>query len=254
MSANRLSSGRLRVYSVAIMTTCIATSEIVTADEAEPPQRWAPPDGVGAGTPGVLYFAPLEVVVEATIATLSDQLAEKKINAAWWQDGLVKTRLDCPPIDRQWSWSKATIEYDGRILPSQKVAVLTNDGEVQGAMLVATEPVPSVYEPGASAVFIELLFTAPRNRPGLTRHGRPYYVGVGGSLLKWAVRLSRRLGCGGRLKLDASPECVAWYARRGFVSLRVPPVEFEGVSYHPMELPLDAVHRVVAPPRFYQVA
>ena len=233
------------------MTTTFAPSEIVAAEEAEPPQRWAPTLEVDAATPGVLYFAPLEVVVEATITTLPQKFVDQKIAAGWWQDSLVKPRLESPPIDRYWNWSSASIEYEGRILPSEKVAVITDDGEVQGAMHVATEPVPSVYEPGASAAFIELLFTAPRNRPNLTRHGRPYYLGVGASLLKWAARLSRRLGCGGRLKLDASPECVAWYARRGFVLLDVGPVEFEGVWYRPMELPLAAVNRVLAPPRLY---
>ena len=43
-------------------------------------------------------------------------------------------------IDRDWDWADLEIEGDGRILASQKLAVVTGDGAVQGAMMISTDP------------------------------------------------------------------------------------------------------------------
>jgi hypothetical protein len=85
-------------------------------------------------------------------------------------------------------------------------------------------------------LFVELLFTAPRNRPQVRRDGLPWLRGVGMELLTWAAHLSRTKGYGGRLLLDGSPEFIEWYAKRGLQKLDCEPILYEGVSYVPMEL------------------
>jgi hypothetical protein len=107
---------------------------------------------------------------------------------------------------------------------------------VQGAMLISREPVPSGLESGKEGLFIELLFTAPRNRPALRRDGKDLLRGVGIELLTWGAWFSACLGHAGRLLLDGSPEYIAWYEKRGLQKLPRNPIVFEDVSYAPMEL------------------
>ena len=66
--------------------------------------------------------------------------------------------------------------------------------------------------------------------------GRKYFADVGTELLRWAVDYSVRQGCGGRLRLEASPAYTEWYRAIGFAALPIEAVEFEGVQYVPMEL------------------
>ena len=106
--------------------------------------------------------------------------------------------------------------------------------------MISTEPVPSQLRPGSDALFVELLFTAPRNRPTLRQDKSPFFVGVGTALLAWGANLSRDLGFGGRLLLDGSPDYIAWYEKRGLKKLKLKPIVFAGVWYTPMELSSEA--------------
>ena len=198
--------------------------------------------------PSVLEFLPAKVLVQAHLQVLSPEMIAVTISNRWWTDPALKEHLDPPPIDRAWDWNEMEIEYEGKLLASEKVGVLTDDGEIQGAMLVSAEPVPSLLVPSESALFVELLFTAPRNRSILRRDGRKYFGGVGPELLRWAAMFSQELGCHGRLKLDASPDYLGWYKHLGFTQLAVEPMLFEGVQYTPMELPLDAVAKISTDP------
>jgi hypothetical protein len=83
---------------------------------------------------------------------------------------------------------------------------------------------------------LELLFTAPRNRPKLRADKRQWVIGVGSELLIWAAWYSREKGCDGRLRLDASPDFVNWYEKKGLLKLDVDSTVYEGVAYTPMEL------------------
>jgi hypothetical protein len=112
-------------------------------------------------------------------------------------------------------------------------------------MMISTDPVPSILAPGKSALFVELLFTAPRNRPALRRDAKPYFLGVGTELLTWGAWLSREKGCDGRLLLDGSPEYVAWYEKRGLQTLGAKPIVYEGVAYTPMELSANASQQLL---------
>jgi hypothetical protein len=112
-------------------------------------------------------------------------------------------------------------------------------------MMISRDPVPSVLAPGKQGLFVELLFTAPWNRPTLRQDGHPFLLGVGTELMTWAAWFSREKGYGGRLRLDSSPDQVRWYERRGLQSLELEPMLYENVKYTPMELPSDAAERLV---------
>jgi hypothetical protein len=72
-------------------------------------------------------------------------------------------------------------------------------------------------------VFVELLATAPWNlvRCEPARIPRARAPGAGRALVAEAVRVSRALGAGGRVALQAeNPRCAALYARLGFAAMR----------------------------------
>jgi hypothetical protein len=192
-----------------------------------------------------LFFAPTGQYVEAHIVQLTADIAKQQIHRDWWTDAELLDQLAPPPIDRNWNWNEMGIEYDGRSLADEKVAILTGDRAVQGAMMISTEPVSSVLAPGASALFVELLFTAPRNRPALRRDSKPYYLGVGTALLIWGISLSQERGYEGRLRLDGSPDYVTWYEKRGLQKLGAKSIVYEGVTYAPMELSAVAAQRLL---------
>ncbi len=156
--------------------------------------------------------------------------------------------LNANPIDLHWDWNKVEIEFEGRQLHSEKVAVITGEGEnlaVQGAMLISTDAVPSGLERGEKCLLVELLFTAPRNRPNLRTDGQPFVIGVGSQLMAWGAWLSREKQLDGRLRLDASPDFIRWYEKRGLQKLDVEPIVYEGVAYTPMELPPAAARELL---------
>ena len=129
------------------------------------------------------------------------------------------------------------------------IAAVTGDGEdlaVQGAMMISTEAVPSILEPGKECLFVELLFTAPRNRPDLRLDANPFVIGVGSQLLTWGAWLSRENHLEGRLRLDGSPDFIVWYGKRGLQTLDIDPIVYEGVEYTPMELPAVAAQELLA--------
>ena len=191
-----------------------------------------------------LFFAPMRQYVEARLVELTEELAQQ-ISIDWWTDGSLCESFDPVPIDRYWNWKEIGIEYGGKHLTAHKIAIITGDAAVQGAMMMSAEPIPSALAPRASGLFVELLFTAPRNRPALRRDRSPFFVGVGTELLTCAAAISHDRGYDGRLLLDGSPEFVGWYKKRGLQKLKLKPMVFEGVAYTPMELPPAAAKRLL---------
>jgi hypothetical protein len=185
-----------------------------------------------------LYFKPEEANVIGELVTLTDEMAEAGIHRQWWNHDDLKEHFDPPaPIDRHWHWTDIGIEYEGRYLQSEKVAVVAGDGNaVQGAMLISCDPVASVLQNGQQGLFLERLFTAPWNRKNLRQDGQDYLLGVGTELITWGAWFSREKEYGGRLLLDSSPDQVVWYQRRGLQILAREPILYEGVEYTPMEL------------------
>jgi len=198
--------------------------------------------------PSIIEFVPAGILVNAQLAILSTEQITRGISQTWWNDPALKTPLVPSPIDRAWQWEEMEIQYEGQLLASEKVGVITGDGYIQGAMLISSEPIKSTLARDSAALFVELLFTAPRNRPALRVDGQRYFSGVGPELLRWAVLFSRRRHCDGRLKLDASPDYFQWYLDLGFQKLDVEPIIYEGIKYTPMELPAEKVDNLLSGP------
>jgi len=198
--------------------------------------------------PIILTFAPENEYVELWIVSLTPDMADRGIRDFWWAHEDLKLDFGAPPpIDRNWDWNDLDIEYKpGEFLQEARVAIVAGEGEpIQGAMLISAEPVQSVLEPGHGGLFIELLFTAPWNRPNLRKDGQNYLVGVGSQLLTWGAWFSREKGCEGRLLLDSSPEQVSWYRKRGLQILGQEHKLHEDVKYTPMELPPEAAEQLI---------
>ncbi len=195
----------------------------------------------------VLEFVPAKKYVNAVMRILSVEMISERISGRWWNDADLKGDFQPVPIDQDWKWDEEEIKYGGLNIASEKVGVITDDGYVQGAMVISSEPVKSILIDGEGVLFVEMLFTAPRNRSILRKDGQKYFAGVGPELLRWAGMFSKELGCHGRLKLDASPDYLKWYMGLGFEKLNVDPMIWEGVEYTPVELPLDAVEGLVIP-------
>jgi hypothetical protein len=188
-----------------------------------------------------LLYVPAQTEVEAHVVTLTKTLIRRRMGNSWWNEPAIDPDMAAREIDRHWDWSAEEIEREGQVLKSRRLAVITGDGAVQGGMLVSTEPVTCEREPGASALFVGLLFVAPRNRHWIRGDRREQYRGVGVELLRSAAELSDELGFEGRLKLDASPGFVGWYAKRGLLEVSTQRIVYEDVAYTPMELDTDRV-------------
>jgi hypothetical protein len=186
-----------------------------------------------------LFFKPLNTYVVARIVPLTRKMADVHIRQRWWSDPQLEDHFNPAPIDLNWDWNELAIEYEGRPLSGRKVAIVTGHGKqlaVQGAMLISSDPIPSILSPGEYCLFIELLFTAPWNRAALRKDGKSYFGNVGFELLRWAVRYSQIKGFKGRIRLDGSPEFLWWYEEKGLKRLELNPIVFRGVTYTPMEL------------------
>jgi hypothetical protein len=144
-----------------------------------------------------LLFAPMRMLVDAEISLLTPKIIEHRIMGRWWNDQSLVDSLSAKQIDRSWDWNDFAIERNGIDLESEKVGAITGDGDVQGAMLISTEEVECR---GDGALFVELLFTAPRNRRYLRRDGQEYFVGVGKILLAWGGLVEPRIGVSRPLK------------------------------------------------------
>ncbi|HVX84627.1 MAG TPA: hypothetical protein VH253_07410 [Phycisphaerae bacterium] len=190
-----------------------------------------------------LWFAPDRTYHEAEIIELNDELMARQLDGPWWLEEWIDEDLAAQEIDRHWSWSDCVVEVEGKEMRSAKVGVRTMDGMVQGGMVITLKGIASRLAPGDQALLVEWLFTAPRNRPYLRNDGEDagtrWYGGVGHTLLRWGAALSVANGYDGRMRLDASPDFVEWYANRGFVVVDEQGVNHEGVLYTPMELPAE---------------
>lgn len=110
--------------------------------------------------------------------------------------------------DAHWEWAKKAHALNGR-LDWQSFAAEA-DGMTQGLMFVRT--LGFAREPsqrGKPLVVIELLATAPWNRPPLVPV--PRFKGIGQLLLAAAISLSMHEEFAGRLGLHALSQAESWY-------------------------------------------
>ena len=114
--------------------------------------------------------------------------------------------------DAHWEWEpKARAAV--RSLARETFAVECN-GETQGLMLVDVTQFGRLNgQQRQELVYIDLLATAPWNRPKLVLS--PRYKGVGRVMLATAIAYSEDLGFNGRIGLHSLPQSVVWYSAAG---------------------------------------
>jgi hypothetical protein len=192
-----------------------------------------------------LFYVPAGVRVDAEILQLTDELIASEMGEHWWNEAVVDDELAAREIDRYWDWIELEIERNGEVLAPERLAVITPDGNVQGAAMFSDEGVGCFAEPGRKGLFVELLSTAPRNRKWLRRDKSEQLLGVGLELLCAMAQESVERGLEGRLKLESSPSFVHWYEKRGLLRTGENPILHEGVWYTPMELTGQAASKLL---------
>ncbi|MHB8345885.1 MAG: GNAT family N-acetyltransferase [Acidiferrobacterales bacterium] len=123
--------------------------------------------------------------------------------------------------DSHWEWVEKAVEAE-RIMGRDTYAIECA-GVTQGLMLVDVGFGRLPGQRGKELVYIELLATAPWNRPKLTPDAR--YKGVGRVLVGTAVSLSVDLGFGGCIGLHSLAQSEDWYRAVGFTD-----VEFDNAK------------------------
>ena len=123
-------------------------------------------------------------------------------------DQLWKPLFPSPAPDSHWNWVDKAREAASSM--ALETFALECDGETQGLMLLNLASFARLdSQMGRDLVYIELLATAPWNRP--THSGGAKYKGVGRILIATAIRLSIDQGFGGRIGLHSLPASESWY-------------------------------------------
>jgi len=121
---------------------------------------------------------------------------------------LWKPGFSSPAPDSHWDWvAKAKDAISSMAL---ETFALECAGHTQGLMLVNSASFAKLNsQRGLDLVYVELLATAPWNRPTQSRAG--IYKGVGRVLIATAIRLSIEQGFGGRIGLHSLSTSQSWY-------------------------------------------
>jgi GNAT superfamily N-acetyltransferase len=123
--------------------------------------------------------------------------------------------------DSHWEWVEKAVEAE-RVIGRDTYAVEAA-GLTQGLMLIDVRFGRLPLQRGKELVYIDLLATAPWNRPKLAPGGR--LKGVGRVLVGTAISLSADLGFEGRIGLHSLPQSESWYRAVGFAE-----VEFDSAK------------------------
>jgi hypothetical protein len=110
--------------------------------------------------------------------------------------------------DSHWKWVEKA--RDAACSLQYETFAIECVGETQGLMLVDVTKFARVDgQQGRELAYIELLATAPWNRPKFVP--TPRYKGIGRVLLGTAITLSVELGFKGRIGLHSLPQSESWY-------------------------------------------
>ena len=145
-------------------------------------------------------------------ADLCDEITDQHLDL-WetsWQPAMdahcAGLPRDAEPEDSEWNW-RANAKIWRRLATFRSFAVVCN-GELQGLMVVRD----TLNAAGMPIIYVELLATAPWNRPEISRP--PRYRGTGRVLIAAAVTLSRAEGYGGRIGLHSLPAAEPFYRNK----------------------------------------
>lgn len=130
-----------------------------------------------------------------------------------WRPMLVAQRTP----DSHWEWVEKAREVAK--LTQYETFSVECDGTTQGLMFVNLMKFAQIVEQkGRELVYIELLATAPWNRPKVD--ASPRYKGVGRILIGTAISLSRDMEFSGRIALHSLTDSESWYRdEAGFTDL-----------------------------------
>jgi hypothetical protein len=111
--------------------------------------------------------------------------------------------------DSHWHWAEKAV--DASTSMADETYAIECAGETQGLMLVTSAAFARLdIQRGREIVYIELIATAPWNRPRLVKK-EARYKGVGRALIAEAMNLSYQLEFNGRLGLHSLPQSQSWY-------------------------------------------
>lgn len=111
--------------------------------------------------------------------------------------------------DSHWQWAEKAV--DASTSMADETYAVECAGETQGLMLVTSAAFARLeVQRGREIVYIELLATAPWNRPRVVKK-EARYKGVGRVLVAEAINLSYQLEFNGRLGLHSLPQSQSWY-------------------------------------------
>jgi len=122
-----------------------------------------------------------------------------------------ESAADLNAQDSHWEWVEKALEAE-RMMGRDTFAVECA-GETQGLMLVDVGFGRLAVQRGLELVYVELLATAPWNRPKFV--DAPIYKGVGRVLIGTAISLSVELGFNGRIALHSLRQSESWYRTAG---------------------------------------
>lgn len=148
-------------------------------------------------------------------AHVFQDLDEKNIDdfeKLWWPM-LVAHRTP----DSHWKWGEKA--RAAAKLTQYETFAIECDGTTQGLMFVNLMKFAQIVEQkGRELAYIELLATAPWNRPKVL--ASPRYKGVGRILIGTAISLSHDMGFSGRTALHSLTDSESWYRdEAGFTDL-----------------------------------
>lgn len=128
-----------------------------------------------------------------------------------------------------WQWRRKAEHCSERECRS---FALVCDGETQGLMLAKLGVSCRLEEnSGQKLVYIDLVATAPWNRPAFV--DVPRYRGVGSMMIKAAIELSDEQGYNGRIGLHSLESATWFYERCGMETTGRDP-EYENLPYYEM--------------------
>jgi hypothetical protein len=136
-----------------------------------------------------------------------EKLWRPSLNAA---RARVATWAEAAAIDAQdshWEWKDKAIEAENTL--GEETYALEAAGQTQGLMLISVKFARLPTQRGRELVYVELVSTAPWNRPKLVTD--PRYKGVGIALLGTAITKSVELGFSGRIGLHSLQQSETWY-------------------------------------------
>lgn len=158
---------------------------------------------------------------------LDAKITELKLAGQYTLAGVGENNVE----DAHWLWAEKVRDRAGLL---QWVSyALRCGGRTQGLMfldMLKRCRLPSQHD--LHLVYIDLVATAPWNRPGLTPE--PLYRGVGGALITEAILHSRDEGFGGRIGLHSLPKAEKYYLEQLRMEPLGPDPNYYGLTYFEM--------------------